>query len=116
MAEYSHQFGTWNSDGRTFATRSVLQKKVVLTGRFKLMSSVLLCGTLKVPTHRLRSFAIIGASLRLTVHLFLQEIREAPQMLLRPGRNEQKTALLTSHFSYDRPMSEILTAMPEFSF
>ena len=59
-------------------------------------------------------FAVIGAHLRLTVHLFAREIQDQPGLLLPPERGEQKIALFTSHFLYDRPMVEILTAWPDF--
>ena len=59
-------------------------------------------------------FAVIGAHLRLTVHLFTRELQEQPSLLLPSEPSERKTALFASHFLYDRPMVGILTALPDF--
>ncbi len=47
------------------------------------------------------------------MHLFAREIQGQPDLLLPPEPGEQTTALLTSHFLYDRPMVGILTALPD---
>jgi hypothetical protein len=69
--------------------------------------------------HRLRVvdespaiFAIVGARLRLAVHLFQDRLRSEPELLLPNSRRDHRASLLMAHVLYDGPMSAIVETLP----
>lgn len=59
-------------------------------------------------------FALIGANLRLVVHLFSNNLKAVSNALFPSGRVVCRDAGIVAHFLYDYPMTAILEACPGF--
>lgn len=57
-------------------------------------------------------FAILGARLRLAVHLFRDYWKDKTDLLLPPHQHDHRAALVMSHIRYDNPMSAVIEALP----
>jgi len=57
---------------------------------------------------------LLGAKLRLFIHLFKRELKDLPQLLFPQGRRQHRTAAITAHFNYDQPWNVIIETFPEF--
>ena len=60
------------------------------------------------------TFALLGAKLRLLIHLFGSKTSELGGLLFSADRPEHCSAALTAHFKYDQPWDAILNTFPEF--
>jgi hypothetical protein len=58
-------------------------------------------------------FAIIGAHLRLALHLFPSQFRRHADLLLPRDRRPHTDAFITAHVLYDRPASEVIKILPQ---
>ena len=71
-------------------------------------------GRLKLANESPAVFAICGSHLRLLLHLFADQFKSQPELLLPADRMNHRNTLLLSHVLYDNPMSEILNVIPSF--
>src|SRR5439155_7084441 len=57
-------------------------------------------------------FAVIGAHLRLAIHLFQEELKAKAGLLLPASRPQHRAGLLSAHVLYDGPMSAVVETLP----
>lgn len=76
---------------------------------FKLIRS-----RLELPKESPATFALLGAKLRLCIHLFNQALKDSPNLLFPPDRLEHRSAAIVAHFNYDHPWNAIIETFPEF--
>lgn len=57
-------------------------------------------------------FAIFGSRLRLLLHLFSDQLKSQPELLLPTDRKERRNTLLLSHVRYDNPMTQVIDRLP----
>jgi hypothetical protein len=58
-------------------------------------------------------FAVLGAHLRLAIHLFQEQLKSEAQLLLPANRLDYRDSLLMAHVLYDGPMAAIVDTLPE---
>ena len=59
-------------------------------------------------------FALLGAKLRICIHLFQKEFKELPNLLFPQDRPEHRSAAIIAHFNYDSPWNKIIHTLPDF--
>jgi hypothetical protein len=59
-------------------------------------------------------FALLGAKLRLLIHLFESNLKAMPTLLFPLDRPVHRTAAILAHFNYDHPWNRIILVFPGF--
>jgi hypothetical protein len=72
----------------------------------------LIVSRLKLPNESPAVFAIFGSRLRLLLHLFSDQLKSQPELLLPSDRKERRNTLLLSHFRFDNPMTLVIETLP----
>lgn len=72
----------------------------------------LIVNRLTLPNESPAVFAIFGSRLRLLLHLFSDQLKSQPELLLPSDRKELRIALLLSHFRFDNPMTLVIETLP----
>jgi hypothetical protein len=72
----------------------------------------LIVSRLKLPNESPAVFAIFGSRLRLLLHLFSDQLKSQPELLLPSDRKERRNTLLLSHFRFDNPMALVIETLP----
>lgn len=72
----------------------------------------LIVSRLKRPDESPAVFAIFGSRLRLLLHLFGDQFKSQPELLLPTDRKERRNTLLLSHVRYDNPMTQVIDTLP----
>jgi hypothetical protein len=57
-------------------------------------------------------FALLGAKLRLFVHLFGDKLKNIPNRLFPSDKPVHRNAAITAHFTYDHPMTSVVETFP----
>lgn len=68
---------------------------------------------LELPEESLAIFSLLGANLRLLIHLFRQEFLNNPDLLFPPDRQELRLAAVIGHFKYDQPWNLTILTFPK---
>jgi hypothetical protein len=69
---------------------------------------------LNLPEQSPAIFALMGANLRLFVHLFGESLKAHPEILFPKNRPLHEMAAIVAHFCFDHPMTGILDTFPDF--
>ncbi len=72
----------------------------------------LIVSRLKLSNESPAVFAIFGSRLRLLLHLFSDQFKTQPELLLPSDRKERRNTLLLSHFRFDNPMTLVIETLP----
>jgi hypothetical protein len=118
----------WMSDWLTTAINSVrgtaieglldlalAQKKDATTRRAEPWIFEFIADHLRLADESPAIFALLGAHLRLAIHLFQEQLKAEAELLLPHDRPRHRHGLLVAHVLYDGPMLSIVETWPNFA-
>jgi hypothetical protein len=94
---------------------ALVQKRDTKSGRPESWIFEFISDRLRLADESPAVFAIVGAHLRLAVHLFQEQLKAEPELLLPVGRQDHRDSFLIAHVLYDGPMLAIIETLPDLA-